>query len=122
MELHSILFKILSENQFSGKSYLYTIGSRLEKVSRELECAEKRESCEVEYDFSANDREGGHSEDHGEFQLYLGSWVKGPKETICTRWGGHLFRRLYKMFSESSQAVGAVLLLPCCQRGALQVT
>ena len=42
--------------------------ARLRKVARELECIEKREECEVEYDFGAD---GGGDSDHGEFQFFL---------------------------------------------------
>ena len=40
---------------------------------------------------------------------------------IYTGWGGHLFRRFCKLFSESSPDCWAVLQLPCCpsKRGEL---
>ena len=47
-------------SQNSSQIFFIELGPRLRKVARELECLERREECEVEYDFGADDRDGDH--------------------------------------------------------------
>ena len=56
---------------------------------------------------------GGYSDMSSDEDEVMSNY-SGIGKLSTTGWGGHLFRRLCKLFSESSTGCWAILQLPCC--------